>query len=83
MFLVHMAVPLGGSPWTASESRPSTADHTDNMQKIVTITSSCQKNINDKWYKQGPLISERPHDFKQSDGLWGIVGGAGQGNMMK
>lgn len=39
--------PLGGSPWTASESLPSTADHTDNMQKIVTISSSCQKNIND------------------------------------
>lgn len=33
-------------------------------------------------YKQWPLISERPHDFKQPDSLWGL-GGTGQGNMMK
>lgn len=59
------------SPWTELESLTATTDHMDNKQKIVTISHSCQKNINDMRYKQQPLISERPHDFKQPDSLWG------------
>lgn len=59
------------SPWTELESLTATADQMDNKQTIVTISHSRQKNINDMRYKQLPLISERPHDFKQPDSLWG------------
>lgn len=88
MFFVHMAFPAGGPTavhlgqrWRASQLQQ---DCTDNKQEIVTISRSCQENINDMRYKQWALISERPHDFKQPDSsrLVGTVG-AGQGNMMK
>lgn len=68
------------SPWAVLESLTVAADRTDNKHETVTILHSCQKNINDMGYKQRPLISERPHDFKKSDSsrLVGPVG-AGQG----
>lgn len=72
------------SPWAVLESLTAIADCMDNKEEIVTISRSCQKNINDMRYKQRPLISERPHDFKQPDSFC-LVGtaGVGQGNMMK
>lgn len=72
------------SPWAALESLTAIIDRMDNKHEIVTISNPCQKNISDMGYKQRPLISEGPYDFKQPDSscLVGTVG-AGQGNMMK
>lgn len=81
MFSRHMALTAGGP---TAVHLGAIDDRMDNKQEIVTISHPCQKNIRDTGYKQGPLISERPHDFKQPDRscLVGTVG-AGQGNMMK
>lgn len=79
-----MAFPAGGpTALHLGQCRSATEDCMDNKQEIVTISRPAKKTSVTR-YKQLPLISERPHDFKQPDSsCFAGTAGAGQGNMIK
>lgn len=70
---VPAALPAAAAtPRTETRSLAAPAGHVANNWRIVTISRSRQENISDMRYKQWPLISERPRDFKQPDSSRGL-----------